>query len=209
MKSINSLLNQPEGSVSQILKREPTGTTSPNFSAKHRMTVANIWQVLLSRRLVNSPVGSDAYKVFEADTADLSEAQLRHGMEAAKDFTGFFTFPTFRELCRPDAKALGLPEAKQAYIEACNKPLPWERQKWTHAAVYLAAREAGRFELHTLTERDAFPLFRANYETMCKRVMNGDNLEVPVQRMLPESVPQPVSREEGKARCAALKEMLA
>jgi hypothetical protein len=167
-----------------------------------------IWQVLLSRRLVSAPVGSIEHRTFENDMADLSEAELNHGLEASKDFTDFFTFPVFRELCRVTAEDLGLLGPKQAYIEACNKPLPWERQTWSGPAVYRAAVETGRFQLHTMTERECFPLFKANYETMCDRVMNGETLDVPVRKMLPESVPNPTSPEVAKAHLSKFKEML-
>jgi hypothetical protein len=206
VQAINDSLDKARANLTVLHK--PTGTTSPDLSAKRRMLLANVWQVLLSRRLVTDPVGSDAYKVFERDMADLSDAQIRAGMDRAKDFTGFFTFPAFRELCHVKPEDLGLPNAKQAYIEACNKPLPWERQKWSHAAVFHAARETGRFELHSFTESQFFPLFRANYEAMCKRAMEGESLDMPVARMLPERVPQPVSKEEAKRRCASILESI-
>ncbi len=167
-----------------------------------------VWQVLLSRRLVSAPIGSIEYRTFESDMSDLSETQLNTGMERAKDFTDFFTFPAFRELCRVSAEDLGLLSTKQAYIEACNKQIPWERQEWSSAAVYRAAVETGRFQLHTLTERECFPLFKVNYETMCDRLMNGEVLDVPVRKMLPESVPNPTPPDVAKAHLSRLKGML-
>jgi hypothetical protein len=140
--------------------------------------------------------------------ADLSEMQLNTGMARAKDFTDFFTFPAFRELCRVTAEDLGLKNAKAAYIEACNMPLPWERGSWSSGAVFHTARETGRFELHTLTERECFPLFATNYETMCARVLAGEKLDRPVQKALPETVPNPTTPEVAKVRLAALKGML-
>jgi hypothetical protein len=86
--------------------------------------------------------------------------------------------------------------------------LPWERQQWSHPAVYHAARETGRFELHSFTEREAFPLFQANYELMCGRVMNGENLSMPVAKMLPASVPNPTPINEARSRLAAIKDLI-
>ncbi len=57
----------------------------------------------MGRRLVSEPVGSDEFRVFEMDTADLSDYQLKLGMEGSKNFTGFFTVPAFRELCLTDS----------------------------------------------------------------------------------------------------------
>lgn len=157
---------------------------------------------------MSGSVDSDNYRVFERDMMDLSEAEIRYGVEMAKDFTDFFTFPAFRQSCKLTPEHYGLKGARQAYIEACNMPLPWERGNWSHGAVYHAARETGRFELHTLTERECFPLFKANYETMCNRVMNGEVLDRPVQKALPETVPNPTPPEEAKKHLSRLKGML-
>lgn len=157
---------------------------------------------------MSAPVGSIEYRTFENDMADLSEMQLNQGMERAKDFTDFFTFPAFRELCRVTPEDMGLKTAKSAYIEACNMPLPWERGNWSSGAVYYAARETGRHELHSMTEREIFPLFKTNYETMCARVLAGEVLDRPVQKALPETVSNPTPPEVAKVRLAALKEML-
>ena len=64
--------------------------------------IAACWQLLLGRRLVSDPVGSDSFRVFENDMADLSDAQLKTGIYLSKDFTGYFTIPAFRELCLTD-----------------------------------------------------------------------------------------------------------
>lgn len=140
--------------------------------------------------------------------ADLSEMQLNKGMERAKDFTDFFTFPAFRELCRITPDDMGLKTAKAAYIEACNMPVPWSHGNWSSAAVYRAALETGQFELHSGTEREIFPLFKLNYEKMCARVLAGENLDKPVQKALPETVPNPTPPGVAKTRLAALKNLI-
>jgi hypothetical protein len=148
------------------------------------------------------------YQTWAACLDDLPDAAIRMGMIRVRDFTGWLSVSTFRELCKVTAEDMGLASAKQAYIEACNKQMPWERQTWSSAAVYRAAVETGRFQLHTLTERECFPLFKANYEQMCDRVMNGENLDVPVRKMLAESVPNPTSPEVAKAHLSKLKGLL-
>ena len=96
MQPINNLLD----------KRGASGTTKPSEttlqdSMRKRITAA-CWQVLLGRRLVTDPVGSDAFRVFEMDVSDLSDEQLKTGLDLAKDFVGYFTIPAFRELCLTD-----------------------------------------------------------------------------------------------------------
>jgi hypothetical protein len=148
------------------------------------------------------------YQTWAAGLDDLPDHAIRMGMIRAKDFTDYFSLPAFRELCRVTPEDMGLKTAKAAYIEACNMPLPWERGNWSSGAVYAAARETGRHELHTSTEREIFPLFKSNYETMCARVLSGEALDRPVQKALPETVPNPTSPEVAKVRLAALKGML-
>jgi hypothetical protein len=156
----------------------------------------------------NPDVLAQIYRTWAAGLDDLPDQAIRMGLIRVKDFTDWLSLPAFRELCRVTPEDMGLKTAKAAYIEACNMPLPWERGNWSHGAVYHAARETGRFQLHTMTEKECFPLFKNNYETMCNRVMNGEVLDRPVQKALPESVPNPTPPEVAKVRLAALKGLL-
>ncbi len=148
------------------------------------------------------------YQTWAAGLDDLPDHAIQFGLSRAKDCTDYFSLPVFREMCKISAEDLGLKSANAAYIEACNMPLPWSHGNWSSAAVYHAAKETGTFELHNLTERECFPLFKSNYEAMCNRVMAGEQLDTPVQKALPETVPNPTSREEAKKHLSRLKEML-
>ncbi len=141
--------------------------------------------------------------------SDLPVPALRMGMHKVKNFTGFMTLPAFRELCTVTPADFGMTDPHSAYIEACNK-LGAENAHWTHPAVYHAAVETGWFNLRTSTEKEVYPLFRRNYETMCSRVIAGESLDMPVQRALPSSAtPVFLTPEQNKRRCASLKELLA
>jgi hypothetical protein len=202
MHNLNSLLD----------KAVPSKTSQPSeatlqTSTERKRLVAMVWQVLLSRKLVSAPVGSIEHRTFESDMVDLSNQQLTHGMNACKDFVGFFTFPAFRELCRPTAEAMGLPACKVAYVEAAMKSGD-SKAVWSHPAVYHAGCETGWFELRTFTESEIYPRWKHNYEKMVNRVMSGEDLSLPVQQALPEKIPEFLSLDENKARLAKLKEML-
>ena len=71
------------------------------------------------------------------------------------------------EACRQVGMPRGLPSARNAYLEACNKPSPKAIQDWSHAAVYLAGRDCGWHLLANETERKAFPLFNDCYRNYC------------------------------------------
>ena len=170
--------------------------------------MAGCWQVLLSRRLVSDPVGSDSYKVFERDMMDLTDIQIRQGIAKAKDFTGFFTFPAFRELCRVSPADLGIPEMLTAMREACNARYPRESQKYSHPIVYLAGCAVGWFEMQNRTEKELIPLFDVAYSQLLRRLINGESLQMPVYKALPESVCVPATEEVARAGINKLKSML-
>lgn len=200
--SLNNLLDKAaQGKTTQV-----SAITSLNSTQKK--TLALTWSVLFNRKLVSDPVGSTAYRQFESDMADLSDRQIEIGLERAKDFTGFFTTPTFRELCRVTPEDIGLPAVHAAYLEAAKADGPRDMLRWSHPAVYHAGRETGWFELRTGTEKEIYPLFKRNYEEICRRVMGGEQLDMPVQRALPSKVFVPASPEKARATLNSIKELL-
>jgi len=166
------------------------------------------WAVLFNRKLVTEPVGSTVYKQFEHDMADLSEPALLRGLERAKEFVGFFTTPTFRELCRLSPADFGLPDAVTAMREACNAPYPKDAQRWSHPAVYLAGCEVGWFDMHNKTERELLPIFEHAYTILTRRAMNGEQLTLPVPKALPAQVHVPATPEQAQAHLSRLKGLL-
>lgn len=171
-----------------------------------------IFTELTRMRLLMASTDSELgaiYRTWANGLSDMSESQIKMGLVKARNFDGFFSLPAFRELCTLRPEDCGLPDAHAAYVEAANADGQRDRARWSHAAVYHAARETGWFELRTSTEREVFPLFRRNYEAMCARVMVGEQLDLPVQRALPASVtPRPAPRAEARRRIASLRAML-
>lgn len=200
-------------SVNELLAKELAKPMQS--SQKHSQNAAPVeYLMLVLRSLANMKLiqkDAEIIKTWRAMLSDLTELELQVGLRKAADFPkgDYFSLPAFRELCKMSPSDFGLPEPYKAYAEACNMPLPWERQSWSHSAVYAAARETGRFELTNLTESKIFPLFRNNYEQMVKRVLAGEDLDIPVVRQLPEKIPQYLSKDQNRARLGALKELIA
>jgi hypothetical protein len=167
-----------------------------------------VWGVLLSRRLVSEQVGSTAYRVFENDMADITDKQLRHGMEKAKDFTGFFTTPAFRELCRISMADLGLPDPRKAMYEACKAPYPKDQYPWSHPIVYRTGCAVGWWEVSNLSEFDLWKLWETAYEELAKRIMNGESIELPVLKKLPQQVFVPAKKEHARSALDKIKAMI-
>lgn len=200
--------------INLALERAASGTHKPTESSlqaltpKRRKLLADVWQVLLSRRLVTDPVGSDAHLVFERDMADLSDTEIGKGLACSKDFTGWFSFPAFRELCRMTPADLGLPTAREAMREACNAPYPKDQYQWSHPAVYLAGVAVGWYDMQHKSENELLPIYERAYEQLVRRVMSGDKLSLPVRKALPESVFVPASPEKARSTLNSIKELL-
>lgn len=119
--------------------------------------------------------------------------------------------PTIKSVlgfCQNQRRALGLPDTRSAYVEACMRPEPKVDQPWSHPAVYLAGRETGWFLLATEPEAEVLPVFEHYYEQLCERAMAGERLDLPLPRALPAEIPVRLSLEERKARLAALRREL-
>jgi hypothetical protein len=149
------------------------------------------------------------YSTWADGLADLPESAIRFGLKRCRDFKGWFSLPAFRELCKVTATDLGMPDPHTAYLEAARADGPKDRIKWSPPAVYRAGCETGWFELRNMTEKECFPLFKRNYEIMIQRVLDGEQLTAPIQKVIPAAIPNPCTQAEGLARVAKLKELLA
>jgi hypothetical protein len=99
-------------------------------------------------------VGSDAYKVFEMDMDGIGDQAVMMSLKKSRDFTGWFSFPAFREMCRVTAEELGLPDVHAAYIESCMAD---QNHTWSHAAVYHAAKQTDRMNFGRERRKRYFP----------------------------------------------------
>ena len=104
------------------------------------------------------------------------------------------------------ANALGLPDARDAYREACLAPSPKLEQRWSHPAVYLAGAASDWFFLNSQTEKTAFPVFEKHYRELCERVARGETLRMPTVPALPEQIHQPMTAEQRHAAMEALRQ---
>jgi hypothetical protein len=115
------------------------------------------------------------------------------------------TVATIIAACENSLPLFGLPPAHAAYVEACCAPEPKALQQWSHPAVYFAAQATGWRELASETKDTIYPAFEYNYHQLCQRVLRGEQLDLKIAVALPESVAQPLSVEENKARMQALR----
>lgn len=115
------------------------------------------------------------------------------------------TLAAIVQACESAHDLFGLPTSQAAYVEACCAPEPKAQYAWSHPAVFLAAQQTGWHALASETQAQIFPLFDYNYSQFCHRVMTGEQLQLPIQPALPESVAAPLSAEDNLKRLAALR----
>lgn len=140
---------------------------------------------------------------------DLSAERIAAGTRRAVRESEFLpTLSSIRHYCDPSPDELGIPDAHQAYLEACRAPTPKLEHDWSHPIVYHAGVASDWFFLASNSEAKAYPVFKRNYEILCERLLNGEALQLPVAKALPESVPAPLSNEENRERMRRLREDL-
>ena len=90
--------------------------------------------------------------------------------------------PTLHQMlvsCQECIGSIGLPKARDAFIEACQASSPKITQDWSHPAVYFAGRDTGWFFLSNQREKDTWPVFKENFAIYVRKVFLGDKLAIP------------------------------
>ncbi|MEH6822548.1 MAG: replication protein P [Motiliproteus sp.] len=116
-----------------------------------------------------------------------TEQELVPAIDRSKEqFVWMPTIAEFLGLLRKDLQDYGLPAVLSAYQEAClHADHPRERE-WSHPAVYFAGRATDWFRLRTEDKFDVFGDFEFNYRQFCQRVIDGEDLTVPLPLGLPD-----------------------
>lgn len=110
--------------------------------------------------------------------------------------------------CEQGFDLFGLPSARQAYLEACAAPSPKRSQHWSHPAVYYAGKAAGWYLLANESEAKAFPVFDYHYGLLCKRVLEGEQLDLELPTPLSDKVERKLDKQEAHTRIAKMKKEL-
>ena len=133
---------------------------------------------------------------------------LRGAKQAIETSEYLPTLHKMLECCHASLRNYGLPDARSAYLEACRAGTPKSAQPWSHAAVYLAGRDADWFFLSNNSEYLTWPAFRDRYREYCSKVMAGEELQVPAPQALPERDHKASSKEEALAELKKIKQNL-
>ncbi|WP_231886151.1 replication protein P [Marinomonas atlantica] len=113
------------------------------------------------------------------------EPLLAYAVERTKErFAWPPTISEFLSVIQTAYKAYGLPEPRQAYMEACGCRHNPQENRWSHAAVYFAGSETGWHYLSTEDERTTRPIFEKHYTRLVDKVINGEKLVIPKPVMI-------------------------
>lgn len=118
--------------------------------------------------------------------------------------------PTLRTMIRhcEETAHHDLPDARAAYTEACQASSPKAQHPWSHLAVYYAGKASDWYFLQTNSEHIAFPVFKQEYEKVCRQVLAGTKLEKPHVISLPSESVTPLDSETNLAHLNSLKKQL-
>lgn len=146
-------------------------------------------------------VGGHAYLTWAHGLADLRPGQIKRGLERCLREGGDWppSLPQFRKWCRASPEDLGLPPEYVAFREAAEH-IGNQDHVWSHAAVYVAAREVGSYNLKTMPMTQSSRLFGQCYAVACRRVADGDDLAAEIPRALPSPDDVPGARTVDGAR---------
>jgi hypothetical protein len=150
-----------------------------------------------------------AKQLWATTLCDLSPERIVAGCrKAIKDSQYLPNLPALRKYCELSPEEIGLPDARNAYLEACRAASPKIEQTWSHPAVYLAGVESDWFFLSSNSEQKAFPVFKHNYDMLCERAMSGEQLRMPIHKALPETINKSLNNQQRKDRLKTLREEL-
>lgn len=179
--------------------------------------MSELWErmaQMYGHRWVSSYGAEDTDNVWRACLSGITFSQVKAGMRAVAMNGNAWppTAPEFRKICE-DATLVdyGLPDPDSAYMEAAKNSFSPSRADWSHAAVYVAGRETGWFDLREsspgslVSER-----FKRNYDIAVRRVLAGSNLNDAIPKALEDTRDRPRNLTEndklaGRAALDALK----
>ncbi|KWW44222.1 replication protein P [Vibrio cholerae] len=144
----------------------------------------------------------------------ITEQQLQCGLRKARQAESPFwpSLGQFVKWCQPDPADYGLPSVRQAYMEACrnsHRLSEMTNEEWSHAAVYVALKNTGTFDIRNRKEAETWPIFERNYEIAVRRALAGEDLNAEIPKALPpQPTPRPVCPEVAKLNIERLKRMI-
>lgn len=161
------------------------------FGRRWSSTYPNVKSVELAKREWNGSI------------SQLTMEELKRGVDYCKLHCEWPpALAEFLRYCREDST---LPSVNQAFLEACHSA---SDHSWSHPVVYHAAKDIGLYNLRTQPEKQTKPQFERAYDVFRHRFMAGETLDVPILKVLPESINRKSSPEVAARYLKSIREIL-
>jgi len=213
MQTATELINQKnfQLSIEQIKKPKNTLRVS-GVKLEIRAAMTTLWQRMAERygAVFTNQYGAakgEAWQTWTLEAQDLSVEMIRLGFKKLVSSLAEYppTLPGFINLCKSSPEDFGLPNAQEAYEEACRNCHAPSQPIWSHPAVRVAGKKTGWYVLKTFEERKSFPRFKNSYSVVVDRVIRGENIEEKIPEALSKTVFTPLSVEDNKSRMQAMR----
>jgi len=183
MKHIGELINQPMGGESQRTSKIDAAT------AKMVNMIFIRFEAIYTHKFKSAYHTDQVLQVAKREWAfslqGYTDVQILSSIEKCKlAFDWPPTIAEFIRLIKPCKSDLGLPETRDAYNEACSILNDQATHNWSHPAVYFAGKSTDWFVLQNYPAKQSYPIFSLNYEKMCERVQNGEELSISIPKAL-------------------------
>lgn len=118
--------------------------------------------------------------------------------------------PTLKRMIQACEQAAqpDLPDAHQAFIEACQAPSPKAAFNWSHPIVYHAGKASDWYFIQNNPEHIAFPVYKQNFNSLCERLLKGEELPAPSVPALPAETTTPLDKKANLEKLKQLRDSL-
>lgn len=202
--------------MNKTLTTEAGPTEQSSLSAEHIDTINQVFALFRVNfhnqyyaALNNAQVLNQTKKLWAESLAKFPSTTILAATKKIIEQSEYLpTLHKMLEHCRGDNGEYGLPDARQAYIEACHAGSPKTNHNWSHPAVYFAGRDSDWYFLASNTENQAFPIFKTYYEQWCEKVKQGETLPPIKLTALPADTATALDKKSNQQQLKKMREAL-
>lgn len=153
----------------------------------------------------STDIEATAKKLWLRSLRQYTPSVILHAAEGVIQQSEYLpTLKKMLELCRRAALPAGLPDAAEAYREACLKPSPKAAQKWTHPIVFMAGKMCGWHELSAEPEYKMLPEYSKHYSALCDQLLAGVKFSVDDAPRLEQKAPELATEQQKQEMLAKI-----
>ena len=206
-KPISSIANNLNFQSQQAAPKEfelpPQAIAIVNDLFKDLKGICTAWQHTFTDEAIEQAAKQQWAQAL-LENGIVNQQQIDLGMKKARKLAKPW-FPSSGEFiswCKPSLEDYGLPSPEIALRRIMGG------QKRSHPVLFLAAQATGMTQIRNMHHKDLMALFSRNYEILCQRFINGEDLSIEIPKALPEKVNIKTSEEQVMINAANLRYLL-